>query len=184
MTDDTGMRLARQHVDRWTNYVDNPGILEISERLTIDELRRFDLFSDYDDAFLERISPDVTVATWEAGSVLFEEGSYLDLAFFVSKGTVDVFVSAIGEAGRPIFDAMRTGSFEAPDPGSPPPPTADTSGRTVFAGAGSGSGLTSSKITLLSVMDFDLPHGESRRLGAGELLGEIGALSGWPHFLW
>jgi Fe-S-cluster-containing dehydrogenase component/CRP-like cAMP-binding protein len=35
--------------------------------------------------------------------------------------------------------------------------------------------------TFLAVMDIDLPRGATVRLGAGEMFGEIGALSGWPQ---
>ena len=61
----TEIRRAQQHRDRWTDYVDNPGILSISEWLSPGELREFEIFSDYDDRFLERIGPDVTVARWQ-----------------------------------------------------------------------------------------------------------------------
>ena len=181
MTDLTEIRRAQQHLDRWTNLADNPGILEMSERLSVEELRRFEIFTDYDDGFLERISPDVTVATWESGSVLFEEGSYIDLAFWISKGSVEVFVSALGEAGQPIFDEPRTGLWARPDLDPVSFGAQSSVSATRLRPPTGAANLSSSNITLLSVMDFDLPRSESRGLGRGELFGEIGALSGWPQ---
>ena len=120
MLDKTTMRRIEQYRDRWSSYDAHTGLVEISDMLSPEELRKYDLFQDYDDRFLEKISPDVTVATWEAGSVLFEEGSYIDLAFVVLSGVVEVFVAATAEAGQPIFDALRTGSFAIPDLTSAP----------------------------------------------------------------
>jgi len=170
----TGQRRLEQHRDRWTSYSDQGGIESISDKLTAAELRAFDIFADYDDRFLEKISPDVSVAVWEPGAVLFEEGSYLDLAFFVAAGTVELFLSGIDEHTtlRPVFDLSRTvvepavppsGTVLAPSTGPLPRPAA------------------SGEITFLASMDFNLPHGSGARLGKGELFGEIGALSGWPQ---
>jgi len=182
MAEDTIIRRSQQHRDRWTNYVDNPGILSFSERLTVQELREFDLFESYDDRFLEKISPDVSVVRWQKGSVLFEEGSYLDLAFFVLSGSVEVYLAKTA-GSAPIFDDARTGSWSvaeilaakgasAGDSTPAPPPS--------LVGAVA-SGQMPSEITFLATMDFDLPRDEGRRLGAGEIFGEIGALSGWPQ---
>jgi Fe-S-cluster-containing dehydrogenase component/CRP-like cAMP-binding protein len=44
-----------------------------------------------------------------------------------------------------------------------------------------GTRTSAHEITLLATMDFDLPRGHSTRLGRGEVLGEIGAMSGWPQ---
>jgi CRP-like cAMP-binding protein/ferredoxin-like protein FixX len=114
---------------------------------------------------------------WSEGAVLFEQGTYIDVAFFVDEGEVEVWVEGVGESAgpRPIFDLSRTVAPEAEDdrerrrdPGS-----TMLMKRATRSGAG--------EITLLATMDFDLPRGGATRLGTGEILGEIGAMSGWPQ---
>ncbi|MEE8523487.1 MAG: cyclic nucleotide-binding domain-containing protein, partial [Thermoanaerobaculia bacterium] len=135
------------------------------------------------DKFLEKISPDVSVVVWRDGSVLFEQGTYLDLAFFIAGGEVDVFVEGAGEylEAEPIFDTSRTVMIP-PAADRPGPDTAV--GRTAYFRPSQilGSGASGShQITFLASMDFDLPHGATARLAPGELFGEIGAMSGWPQ---
>ena len=189
----TQIKRLEQYKDRWTSFGASTGILEISEKPTPELLRRYEIFKEYDDRFLEKISPDISIAKWKGGTVLFEEGSYLDIAFFVVDGSVDVYIekqqSAAG--GRPIFDASRTVFEGAPDDGA-----STGGGKTVFdmqsekqerkqesASKRKGAAAQPREITFLSVMDFDMPTGGAVRLGAGEIFGEIGALSGWPQLV-
>lgn len=159
------LRRGAQYRDRWTTFGARTGILELSERLSAAELRRYEIFQGYDDAFLNKLSPDVSVARWQAGTLLFEEGSYLDLAFFIVEGAVEVFLSRHA-APPPIFDAERTSLFSA----QLPLVTADV--KAVAPATG---------ITFLATLDFELPASGRAELGPGELLGEIGAMSGWPQ---
>lgn len=164
--------------DRWTSYGANTGVEALSDKLSVEELRRFEIFSDYDDSFLERISQDVSLAAWKANVVLFEEGTYLDLAFFIVSGEVEVALEKSRQqpARAPIFDLTRTSMI---------------SRDLVRAKLGESTDLTNfipsgkdpepSEITFLASMDFDLPAGAVAKLGPGEILGEIGALSGWPQ---
>ncbi len=171
----------RLFADRWSAYGGSTGVLQISERLSPDALRRYEPFQDFDDAFLEKLSPDVAVATWEAGAVLFEEGSYLDLAFYVAEGDVEVYLKKHeDDVAQPIFDVSRVS-------GGQPGETLEIAGKdtyekTVFFGqVERQKGKTDSGITYLSAMDFDLPMGRTVTLGPGEIFGEIGALNGWPQ---
>ncbi len=177
----TQLRRLDQYRDRWTSRGNGTGLLSLSDKPSPAELAAIELFADYDDKFLERISPDVSIAVWERGSVLFEEGSYLDLAFFVLEGTVEVAVHglAAGNQPAPIFDLSRTVIA----------PGATTLGAS-DAGEAAGSPTrrhprheapTEGSITFLSTIDFDLPAGAAASLGPGELFGEIGAMSGWPQ---
>ena len=45
------------------------------------------VFEGFKDQILETISLDVSVAVWREGAVFFEEGSYVDVAFFLVKGS-------------------------------------------------------------------------------------------------
>ena len=116
----TGLRRIEQFRDRWSTGSSDSGLLAISEKPSSEKLRQYEIFAPYDDAFLEKISPDVAIANWQEGTVLFEEGAYIDLAFFVASGEVEVFVDRErpdGGGAQPIFDLGRT-VINLPVPGS------------------------------------------------------------------
>jgi Fe-S-cluster-containing dehydrogenase component len=91
----TVVKRMQQYEDRWTAFGSTTGILGISEMLAPSDLKRFEIFRDYDDAFLEEISPDVSIAKWKQNSILFEEGAYIDLAFFVVQGMVEIYLQKL-----------------------------------------------------------------------------------------
>lgn len=171
-------RRIAQHKDRWSSHVFNPAIQDFSDKLSPESLRQYDLFSDYSDKFLEKISPDIALVTWETDALIFEEGTYIDLAFFVVKGEVEISLKR--QQKKLSASSVREESI----PG-------DTTAIQVDQGTVIGNMVTLSKqtairkdlkeISLLSNMDFNLPKNQGVRLGEGELFGEIGALSGWPQ---
>jgi CRP-like cAMP-binding protein/Fe-S-cluster-containing dehydrogenase component len=199
----TQVRRHAQHRDRWSSFDGRQGILEMVE-LSADNLRKFEVFAEYDTAFLEKLTPDISLCRWSAGSVLFEEGSYIDLAFYVVDGSVEVGVDkqrgAPQAAEQPIFDPVRTGLMSAeqmrqlraqgtgaegvgPQPGSiarpfdlASPSIAGLSHTLLAKDLAAAGG-----ITFLASMDFDLRAGSTMQLGPGEIFGEIGAMSGWPQ---
>lgn len=157
------------HSDRWSAFEDSAGIRRLSSVLRPEQMRRFEIFEEFKDDFLEELSPDVSVAEWEGGAVLFEEGSYLDLAFWIAEGEVELFLARHDASHDPIFASRATRVVAEPVGGETPKarPAAKTDdGRPV---------------TFLASMDFDLGRGEKMRLGAGEIFGEIGAMNGWPQ---
>lgn len=174
----TEFRRLEQYRDRWSSYDNETGLAEISDKLSVEELKAIDIFAEFDDKFLEKISPDVSIARWSEDAVLFEEGTYIDLAFYVLEGEVEVFVHGVGgEAtrNRPIFDLSRTVvGLE-----SEPTPEGTVPGKTVVMRRA--TRVDPTRITFLATMDFDLPAGSGARLGEGELIGEIGSMSGWPQ---
>jgi Fe-S-cluster-containing dehydrogenase component len=175
----------RLYEDRWSAYGANTGLLQLSAKPSAKELKRFDLFKAYDDKLLDQLSPDISVAKWEQGAILFEEGSYLDVAFYIVEGKVSVYLDKhAGDASRPIFDTNRVATDEADAP------RGDGATQTVFLqqvekekakNRKSKKKDGGSNITYLASMDFDLAHGEEQALGAGDIFGEIGALNGWPQ---
>ncbi len=185
----TMLRRIEQYKDRWSSYGLNTGIVAISDKMSVQELRQFDIFQDYDDKFLEKISPDVSLVAWRRDSVLFEEGTYLDLAFVVVSGTVDVFlqsVAAPGDVGQtsgaqPIFDSSRTMMMALPPDPLQVTQTTKTTATPTTRTTGRMRRTSAHEITFLATMDFDLPRGGKSELGEGELFGEIGAMSGWPQ---
>jgi CRP-like cAMP-binding protein len=159
----TTIKRLELYKDRWTSYGATAGILGISEKLSPGDLRRFEIFRDYSDDFLEEISADVSVAKWKKHAILFEEGTYLDLAFFVVHGAVEVYLHK-----------SREENF------SRPPQTARAS-KTVLQTQLEKQKQNGEEIVFLSAMDFNLPAGGVLELGPDEIFGEIGAMNGWPQ---
>ncbi len=164
--------------DRWTGFERQNGILKVSRRLPAAELRKFEIFRKFDDSFLSELSPDISVAVWEDGKVLFEEGSYLDLAFYVVKGHVNIFIGKQqgGNGGH-----SGNGSMAGPDSNGPRESAgayflSDTVFQTQVQQVRRGG-----ELTFLSSMDIDLPWGSTLDLGPGEIFGETGASIGWPQ---
>ncbi|NNM34998.1 MAG: hypothetical protein HKO53_18110, partial [Gemmatimonadetes bacterium] len=153
-----------QEGDRWSAYDEQSGIRRVWHSLDPAALRRFSIFAEFKDSFLETITPDISVAEWEAGAVLFEEGTYLDLAFFVAEGTVDLVLKKLDQAPTaPIFGATSTDPQATAFLTRPPPRD------------------ERAEITYLASADFDLAGGERAELKEGDFFGEIGALNGWPQ---
>ena len=157
--------------DRWSGYDKQSGIITFSHHLSINELKQYPLLKEYDDKFLKSISHDISVATWDSGITLFEEGSYLDLAFFITKGQVEIFLQKDRESSaQPIFNNTYISTTTSSEDQQPPQsPTVKTPSK------------SNQPITYLTSMDFNLPRGESMKLGAGDFFGEIGTLNGWPQ---
>ena len=152
MDQGTILRRVEQHRDRWSMYGAETGIRSLSTYLAASELKQHDVFQGINDPLLETISPDVSVAVWREGAVLFEAGSYVDLAFFLVEGTV---AASLGSEGGPDTE----------------PGAATARGPAVEA-----------ETVFLSTMDFDLAgQSEVVELGPGDCFGEIGALNGWPQ---
>ncbi len=173
----TLFKRVEQFRDRWSSFGTETGIRLLSEKLAAAELRQFDLFKEYDETFLETISPDISLADWKADAILFEEGSYIDLAFFIIEGQVSVTLEGLdgrGSSSAPIFAPSTTvggSTVQQPTP-------AHTG--TIFYSPTATRKTTVP--TFLATMDFDFPAAtDAARLGPGEIFGEIGALSGWPQ---
>ena len=162
---------GRQQVDRWSSFGEHAGIREISSGLLApEELKRIELLQEFDMQFLLEISADLTIAKWNAGAVVFEAGTYLDLAFLILAGEVEMVLPRNDEVHRPIFTSRPS----TPQAVRPRRATTDVSAQ---PGKKQGEG----GIVFLASADFDLALGESLHLRAGELFGEIGAMNGWPQ---
>jgi Fe-S-cluster-containing dehydrogenase component/CRP-like cAMP-binding protein len=181
----TVLQQQRQYEDRWSAYGTNTGLLDLSDKPSAKELKRFELFQAYDDKLLDQLSPDISVAKWKKGAILFEEGSYLDVAFYIVDGSVSLYLDKHARtAPEPIFDTKRAALDETSAP------RGDGATQTVFLQQVEKEQKKSEKskrkdgdsnITYLASMDFDLAHGEEQTLGRGDIFGEIGALNGWPQ---
>ena len=179
----TQIKRLEQYNDRWSSYGVNTGIMELSEKPTPEILKQHEIFKDYDEKFLEKISQDVSIAKWAKDTVLFEEGSYIDVAFFVVHGKVDVYIKkqqTTPSQATPIFDPGRTVVLGAVDV-EHETKAKSVGDHTIFQTQVNKQDTSRGHITFLSGMDFDLPTGGGVRLREGEFFGEIGALSGWPQ---
>lgn len=177
----TQLKQIEQYRDRWSSLGVQTGLIGCSDQLTVEQLREFEIFKECDDKLLEKIRQDVSVATWQEDAVLFEEGTYIDLAFLVVEGEVEVYLEGVAEDGtgaRPIFDSTRT---VVALPSTSPPEASVTNDPARTTMVKFGEPPPAGTITFLATMDFDLPRGAATRLGPGEFFGEIGALSGWPQ---
>ena len=173
MMESTQLKRLELFRDRWSSFGSETGIILLSEKLSVQDLKGIEIFRGLDDRFLEQLTPDLTIAQWRANSILFEEGSYIDLAFLVLKGEVEVYLNRHqGERTvvQPIYaNAQREDELEA---GS----DADDSIYTER----SQKRVARREPSFLANVDFDLPTGDKLILGLGEIFGEIGALNGWP----
>ena len=173
------VRREEQFQDRWTSFGKHTGIRKIYNRLPAAKLKKFDIFQEYDLDFLEKISPDICVAVWDQQKVLFEEGSYIDLAFFIVKGQVNIYIQKQQNLlSQPIFDKERSKIYGAD--------ARDGNGKVkALSPTVLQSQITqikkSRKVTFLSSMDVDLSWGGKLLLGPGEIFGETGASVGWPQ---
>lgn len=181
VTDPTTVVRAELYRDRWSTHGARTGILRQSDDMSVEQLKKIVFLRDLKDSLLQELIPDISVAQWEAGSILFEEGSYLDLAFYILEGEVDLFLQKHEETAAPIFNTRQVSASDiatanANDPDGRLP--SSSTGPVLQASANASS---SAQFTYLSTMDFDLTRGAKQRLTVGDIFGEIGALNGWPQ---
>jgi len=121
----------------------------------VEELRRLPIFSGVPaknlDRLLSKISKHLHWATYERGEVVLNEGDYSDSAYFIVQGAVEVHLDGLREAGRRA--RVRPEAVRRSGPAS-----ARDSG---MLGRGSATG-------------------PRVLLEAGEIFGEISALSRYP----
>lgn len=183
----TTRKRIEQFRDRWTSLAMSPGLMNLSDKLSPQELKELPVFSEYKEDFLEQISQDVAVATWKKGTVLFEEGSYIDLAFYILSGEVEITLEQTMDnqniaATGPIFnESLRFQRPSATELEQARQENKGTMQLSIQTEASRTIAASNHKISMLTTMDFNLKKGAMARLGSGEVFGEIGALSGWPQ---
>jgi Fe-S-cluster-containing hydrogenase component 2/CRP-like cAMP-binding protein len=168
MSDPTGtvrMR-ARQHRDRWESFGEHAGIEEFAGQPSVSRLRQIELLAEFDDALLEELSPDLSIAKWQPGATIFEAGSYIDLAFHILGGEVELTLP-VGETAHPIFTTRGAAVPRQVQPAAALPAIGRPARR--------------DSIAFLAAADFDLAPGERLNLHRGDVFGEIGAMNGWPQ---
>ncbi len=115
---------------------------------------------------IEKVRRYLHLVELAAGDVVLREGEYSDSAYFVIEGAVEVLLAPpVGEGARP---KVRGGAHKPPAqrPGARP-------GATVGRGGTSGT-------VILSAFPVELEAGQRKILEAGEIFGELSALSRYP----
>lgn len=134
----------------------------------LEDLRGLDLFAGVvekaRDKLIEKVRRYVHKVELQPGETILREGDYSDSAFYVVSGTVEVVLGPQG--GRPDTLARLRGGAHVPPGGRHAGGRGDS-----LIGRGAGSGP--------QAMPGDLA-GVSKKLGAGEIFGEMSALSRYP----
>jgi len=120
------------------------------------------------DKVIEKVRKYIHVVAFNPGDVVLREGEYSDSAYCIVEGAVEIVLSAAGEATRP---EVRGGAHVPPPQRAGARPEAEG-----MVGRGRGTGGT----VILAAMPADVVPGQRTILEAGEIFGEIGALSRYP----
>ena len=121
------------------------------------------------DKVIEKVRRYIHVVAFEPGDIVLREGEYSDSAYCIVDGAVEVVLTAGPAAGaRP---EVRGGAHVPPPQRAGARPEAEA-----MVGRGRGTGGT----VILSAMPADVVPGQRTILEAGEIFGEIGALSRYP----
>jgi CRP-like cAMP-binding protein/Fe-S-cluster-containing hydrogenase component 2 len=146
--------------------------LQVLVPAEVEQLRGLPLFAGIPekarDKVIEKVRKYIHVVACEPGEIVLREGDYSDSAYAIVEGAVEVVLSAGTQAERPD---VRGGAHVPP----PPRPGARP-GREGLVGRGRGTGGT----VILSAFPADVVPGQRTILEAGEIFGEIGALSRYP----
>ena len=117
---------------------------------------------------IEKARRYLHVVELAAGDLVLREGDYSDSAYFVIEGAVEVVLGQPAAAGaRP---QLRGGAHVPP---------AQRAGARPGAGKMAGRGGTSGTV-ILAAFPVELEPGQSKILEAGEVFGELSALSRYP----
>jgi CRP-like cAMP-binding protein/Fe-S-cluster-containing hydrogenase component 2 len=120
------------------------------------------------DKVIEKVRKYIHVVAFNPGDAVLREGEYSDSAYCIVDGAVEIVLSAAGDAARP---EVRGGAHVPPPQRAGARPEAEG-----MVGRGRGTGGT----VILSAMPADVVPGQRTILEAGEIFGEIGALSRYP----
>jgi CRP-like cAMP-binding protein/Fe-S-cluster-containing hydrogenase component 2 len=142
-----------------------------AQHMALDRLREFPFFNRLSDVVLRKLQPHVAERRFAPGEFLLRLGAYSDAAYVIAEGAVDVVLPAI---------SPHTGSS---GPAPTPRPSLQSRVRALLS-----RHPLEAAVHQRSVPDHtDVVAGGTRpgvetriRLGAGEMFGELGALSRYP----
>lgn len=150
-----------------------PHALSVSEStLEVGELRRYPLFADLAETLLKKVQPYILEARYELDQLILREGEYSDAAYYIVSGVVEVLLTqlpAIQQAPTEKKGGRRTTGQRARDLAAASPQD-----RAV------GRAIVESGTIILSDFPAEIKRGKRVILEAGEIFGEISALSRYP----
>ena len=144
--------------------------LELMVPAAPEDLRDLDIFKGFPekarDKVVEKAREYIHKITFAAGETILREGDYGDSAYYILEGEAEV------NLGERAAQAQVRGGAHVP-PGELP---AARPGTETMIGRAS----TTSGTVMLAALPVDLTPGQSKLLHAGEIFGEISALSRYP----
>jgi hypothetical protein len=120
---------------------------------------------------IEKVRKYIHLCTYSRGEVILREGDYGDSAYYIVAGTVEVVLGRPGEPDRPPPPRVRGGAHRV-RPG-------DRAGARPGAERMIGRGGIET-VVVLSAVPAEVAPGGRAVLEAGEIFGEISALSRYP----
>lgn len=152
-----------------------PHALEAPLTLSLDALAKIPVFEGLAETVLKKIQPYVLPAKYSRDSVILREGEFSDAAYYIVEGIVKVILTKPPAARIPVVNAPAAGS-----PALSPRKRAQQLVATAAKQRAIGRPLTDSSTIILSDIPAEMKRGESVLLEAGEIFGEISALSRYP----
>jgi len=119
---------------------------------------------------IEKVRTYMHLVDFSAGDVILREGDYSDSAFFIMRGAVEVVLGRQGATGGAVA-RVRSGAHVPP---------AQRPGARPGAERMLGRGSPTSGTVILSALPADVGAGGRKVLEAGEIFGELAALSRYP----
>jgi CRP-like cAMP-binding protein/Fe-S-cluster-containing hydrogenase component 2 len=153
----------------------NPSIPVAPRVQTVDleRLKQYPFLSKVSDAVLRRLQPGFTEETYRAGDTILKAGSYIDAAYYLASGIVSVLLSPIeADSQRPQASGPPPGPFTAQ--------LQDIMKREPAGQAVQQGGVGPNQTVMLADLPMDLRSREAVLLEAGEVFGEMSALSRYP----
>ena len=120
---------------------------------------------------IEKVRKYIHLCTYSRGEVILREGDYGDSAYYVVAGTVEVVLGRPGEPDRPPAPRVRGGAHRV----RPTDRAGARPGAERMIGRGGGTDTV-----VLSAFPAEVAPGGRALLEAGEIFGEISALSRYP----
>lgn len=132
-------------------------------------LKTLDLFAGVPekarDKVVEKVAKFMNIVTYEPDELVLEEGSYNDSAYYIVNGAVEIVLTRVGDGA--LAPRIRGGAHVAPPPHAVPKAVPGMLGR----------GQGTSGTLILEALPAAVTPGRRKILEAGEIFGEISALS-------
>ena len=152
-----------------------PEPIDPEEAAAVQRLKQYPFLSACSEIVLRKLLPNLLEQPFRAGETILRAGGYSDAAHYLAEGTVAVRMSII-ETDRP--------PWSSPEPASSPSDFPDAARRVLARAAKPDvvqrGGLGGGSTVLVTDLPVDLSPNEEVLLEAGDVFGEMSALSRYP----